>query len=91
MQTDIYRKNSQKRIQLKFFFKNTTFKRYQSPSLLKYNFIYFFIYGCAGSLLLGGIFSSCSRKGLLSHSGAQASHCLPSLIVEHGLWGVRAR
>ena len=36
-----------------------------SLSLLKNDFIYF-IFGCAGSLLLPGIFSSCGEQGLLS-------------------------
>ena len=38
-------------------------------------FIYVFIYGCAGSLLLRGLFSSGSKWGLLSHCSAWASHC----------------
>ena len=33
---------------------------------LKNNFIYLFIFGCAGSLLLRGLFSGCSERGLLS-------------------------
>ena len=32
-----------------------------------------FIFGCAGSPLLSGLFSSCGRRGLLPSSGAQAS------------------
>ena len=36
-----------------------------------------FIFGCAGSSLLPGLFSSC---------GVRASHCVPSLVEEHGLW-----
>ena len=35
------------------------------PSFEKYNFIYLFIFGHAGSLLLWGPFSSCSEQGLL--------------------------
>ena len=35
----------------------------------------FFPFGCAGSLLLPGRFSSCREWGLLSSYGAQASHC----------------
>ena len=38
-------------------------------------FIYLFIFGCAGSLLLCGLFSSCGEWGLLSGCGAWASHC----------------
>ena len=37
--------------------------------------IYVFIFGCAGSLLLCQLFSSCDRWGLLSSCGARASHC----------------
>ena len=41
-----------------------------------YKFINFFkIFGCTGSSLLCGLFSSCSEWGLLSRSGAWASHC----------------
>ena len=34
-----------------------------------------FIYGCAGSPLLHGLFSSCGEQGLLSSYGERASHC----------------
>ena len=34
-----------------------------------------FIFGCAESSLLSGLFSSCGEWGLLSYWGAQASHC----------------
>ena len=34
-----------------------------------------FIFGCAGSLLLLGLFSSYSRPGLLCSWDVQASHC----------------
>ena len=53
-----------------------------SISILK--IIYLFIFGCAGSLLLCGLFSSCWEWGLLSSYGAVAS-----LIVEHRLEGMR--
>ena len=33
-----------------------------------------FIFGCAGSLLLCGFFSSCGEWGLLCSCGARASH-----------------
>ena len=51
-------------------------------------FIYFF--GCTGSLLLLGLFSSCSEWGLLSTGGARASHfcrfsCCGAQASEHGL------
>ena len=39
-----------------------------------------FIYGCVGSSLLPGLFSSCGKQGPLSGWGAQAS-----LVAEHGL------
>ena len=60
-------------------------------------FIYF-MFGCAGSLLLYGLSSSCGEWGLLSSYGAQTSHysgfsccraqapgCLGSVVVEYGL------
>ena len=37
--------------------------------------IYLFIYRCAGSPLLHGVFSSCCKQGLLSSCGALASNC----------------
>ena len=33
------------------------------------------MFGCAGSLLLSRLFSSCGERGLLSSSGVRASHC----------------
>ena len=46
-----------------------------------------FIFGCAGSLLLCELFSICSELGLLSSSGAEASHCCgvscPEQALEH--------
>ena len=39
------------------------------------NFIYLFIFDCAGSSLPRGLFSSCGEWGLLSSCGAQTSHC----------------
>ena len=38
-------------------------------------FIYVLIFGCAGSSLLLGLFSSCREWGLLSSCCVQASHC----------------
>ena len=43
--------------------------------LLKNIFIHLFIFGCAGSSLLHGLFSSCNEQGLLFSYSAQASHC----------------
>ena len=34
--------------------------------------LFFFFFGCVGSLLLLGLFSSCSEQGLLSRGGVQA-------------------
>ena len=36
---------------------------------------YLFIFGCVSSSLLCGLFSSCSKQGLLCSCGTQASHC----------------
>ena len=36
---------------------------------------YLFIFGYTGSLLPRGLFSPCSKWGLLSSCGEQASHC----------------
>ena len=38
-------------------------------------FIYSFIFGCGGSLLLCRFSSSCGKQQLLSNCGARASHC----------------
>ena len=74
--------------------------------LFKNNFIYLFIcFGCAGSLLLLGLFfSSCSKRGLLSGFLARHSCCgswalgtWASVIVAHrfsnscGSWAVEPR
>ena len=45
---------------------------YYYHSFLK-KMIYWFIFGCAGSSLLHGLFSSCGERGLLS--SVLASHC----------------
>ena len=45
-------------------------------------FAYLFTFGCAGSSLPQGLFSSC---------GVWASHWGPSLAVKHGLWGTCAQ
>ena len=39
------------------------------------SFVYLFIFGCTGPMLLGRLFSSCTEWGLLSSGGVQASHC----------------
>ena len=46
--------------------------KFPTPSIKKK---FSFIFSCAGSLLLHGLFSSCREQGLLSSSGVQASHC----------------
>ena len=40
-----------------------------------YIILLFIIFGCAGSSLLQGLFSSCREQGLLSGYTAPASHC----------------
>ena len=42
---------------------------------LSFFFFFLIIFGCIGSLLLCGLFSSCGQWGLLSCFGAQVSHC----------------
>ena len=42
---------------------------------LKFFYIYLFIFGCAGSLLMYGIFPSCPEQALPSCCCVQASHC----------------
>ena len=49
---------------------------------------YLFIFGCAGSSLLHGLFSSCGKWGY-SSCGTQALIALVSLFVEHGLSGMQ--
>ena len=44
-----------------------------------------FIFGCAGSLLLCGFFSSCAEHRLLS-----GCHVRASLVADRGLWDVKA-
>ena len=41
------------------------------------SFFFFFlqIFGCAGSSLLSGLFSSCGKQGLCYSCGVQVSHC----------------
>ena len=60
---------------------------------------YLFIFGCAGSFLLCGLFSSFSKRELLpscsaqashwdgfSHCGAQSLDCMGSVVVGTRLW-----
>ena len=49
----------------------------------KNNFIYSLVYGCAGSLLLCGLISSCSKQGWLSTCGTLASHCCGFSCMKH--------
>ena len=55
-----------------------------------YNYIYCFIFSCAGISLLIRLFSSCSKQGLPFSCGAWASHCggFPGFL-EPGLWGTQ--
>ena len=46
-----------------------------------YLLVYFLFFGCVGSSLLHGPFSSCSKRGLCSSCTAQASHWA-SLIAQ---------
>ena len=43
--------------------------------IYQYLFIYYFIFCCAGSSLLRGLFFSCGKWGLLSSCGVRGSHC----------------
>ena len=47
-----------------------------------------FTFGCAGSSLLCGLFSSCGAWGLLSSRGPLIA--VASLVAEHRLWGAWA-
>ena len=58
---------------------------------------YLFIFGCAGSSFLHGLFSICGRQGLLSSCHVRAFHCsslsygagalgcISSVVMEHGV------
>ena len=54
----------------------------------KYNFCLFplFIFGCVGSSLPCGLFSSCSYPGLFSSCSAQVSDCSGFSVAAHRLW-----
>ena len=51
---------------------------------------YLFIFGCTGSSLLFGLFSSCGEWVLVSSCCVRASDCGGSLVEEHGFEGVWA-
>ena len=44
--------------------------------------------GCAGSLLLCGVFSSCSERVLLSVAVCGLLKVVASLVAEHGFWAM---
>ena len=46
---------------------------------------YLFIFGCAGSLLLHRLFSSCDKWGLLFVTVLRLLIVVASLVAEHGL------
>ena len=50
------------------------------------NFVYLFVFGCAGSSLLLRLFSPCGEQGPPPSCHAWASHC-GGLSLQHGLWG----
>ena len=52
---------------------------------------YLFVFGCAESLLLRGLFSSCSKQGLLFTDVHQLLIAGASLVAEHRLWADRLR
>ena len=51
--------------------------------------IILFVFGCAGSLLLHALCSSCSYRELLSSKGARASHCRAWPLGRAGLAALR--
>ena len=58
---------------------------------IHFNFIYLFIFGCAGSsLLLEGFLSSCGERGLLFVAMHQLPTAVASPTAEHRLWSTRA-
>ena len=52
------------------------------PLVLHMLFVYFFFFGCAGSLLLQGLFSSCRAQGLLFLAVPGFLFAVASLVVE---------
>ena len=55
------------------------------------HFIILFIFGCAGSSLLCGLFSGCGKQGLLSSYGAQTSVIAGSGLSSRGSWTLEHR
>ena len=51
-------------------------------------FCFCFFIGCAGSLLLHRLFSSCDEQGLLSSCGVHGPLIVVASLVEHRLWSV---
>ena len=49
------------------------------------NKFYLFIFGCVGSSLLRGLFSSCGERGLLFLEVHGLLIVVASLVAEHGL------
>ena len=65
-------------------FLSTMFYRFWSVCFALKKII-LFIFGCAGSSLLCGLFSTCSERELLSISVRGLLIAVASLVVEHGL------
>ena len=53
--------------------------------LTKIRLYLYFIFGCAGSLLLHGLFSSCKKWGYSPVTVLRLLIAVASLVVEHGL------
>ena len=49
-----------------------------------------FIFGCAKSLLLCGLFSRCGKRGLVSVWWCRLLIAMAFLAAEHSHWGMRA-
>ena len=47
----------------------------QGTFIFKNNFMHLFVFGCAGSSLSRGLYSSCLEQELLARCLARASHC----------------
>ena len=55
-------------------------------SVIALSFMYLFIFDCAGSLLLRGLFSSCREWGLPCSCGSGPSHCSGFRAQALGAW-----
>ena len=68
------------------FFSNWAIREADRRQILKYDFIYSFIFSHPGSSLLCGLFSSCSELGssLIEVHGLLIA---VASLAEHGLWG----